>query len=270
MQGCAFFVKVHFRFMWYNLLKEQRKDVHVMEILLIEPVRDLYESLRERLTADGYEPVCVRNGTDALRLLDSPRFESVLLEWTLPDMHGVDVLREMRTRRLDTPVMILSSRGCVADRVLALDSGADDYLLKPFHMDECMARVRRMLRTYQRRTAPSGGGNGLHCIGDMTVDTEKHVVTRSGKRLALSAKESAILEYFAQHTDRILSREDIEQHVSPESADKAIIPVYIHYLRKKIDDGFALSLLHTVRGQGYMLSAEPVRKQRRGVRLCTV
>ena len=86
-----------------------------MEILLIEPGRELLDALRGRMTEDGFEPVCVRNGTDALRLLDSARFESVLLDWSLPDMHGVDVLREMRTRRLDTPVMILSSRGCVAD-----------------------------------------------------------------------------------------------------------------------------------------------------------
>ena len=238
-----------------------------MEILLIEPGRELLDALRGRMTEDGFEPVCVRNGTDALRLLDSARFESVLLDWSLPDMHGVDVLREMRTRRLDTPVMILSSRGCVADRVLALDSGADDYLLKPFHMDECMARVRRMVRTY-RRILPSADG-GLHCIGDMTVDLQKHVVTRSGKRLALSAKESEILEYLVLHSGRILSRDDIVRHVSSESADRDVIPVYIHYLRKKIDDGFALSLLHTVRGKGYMLSAEPVRKKRGSALFCT-
>ena len=140
-----------------------------MEILLIEPNAALCEAVRLRLCDEGYAPVTASNGTDALKLLDSPRFESVLLDWQLPDMPGVDVLREMRTRVLDTPVMILSSRGSVADRVLALDSGADDYLLKPFHMDECMARVRRMVRTYRRRTPPSAG-DGLHCIADLTVD----------------------------------------------------------------------------------------------------
>ena len=111
-----------------------------MEILLIESNEALRAAVSARLTADGFTPIAVETGTDALRLLDSPRFESVLLDWQLPDMAGVSVLREMRTRALDTPVMILSSRGSVADRVLALDSGADDYLLKPFHMDECMAR----------------------------------------------------------------------------------------------------------------------------------
>ena len=158
----------------------------MMEILLIEPNDSLRELLCERLCGEGFTPVAVRTGTDALGLLTSPRFESVLLEWSLPDMDGVAVLREMRTRTLDTPVMVISTRGSVADRVLALDSGADDYLLRPFHMDECMARVRRMVRTYCRRAAAVR--NGLHCIADLTVDTNRHVVTRGGKRIPLSAK----------------------------------------------------------------------------------
>ena len=224
-----------------------------MEILLIESNEALRAAVSARLTADGFTPIAVETGTDALRLLDSPRFESVLLDWQLPDMAGVSVLREMRTRSLDTPVMILSSRGSVADRVLALDSGADDYLLKPFHMDECMARVRRMVRTYRRRTPPSSG-SGLHCIAALTVDTNRHVATRGGKKLPLSAKECALLELFAQHAGDTLSREEIEQHVSPEGADSAVIPVYIHYLRKKVDDGFSVKLLRTVRKQGYVLT----------------
>ena len=160
----------------------------------------------------------------------------------------------MRTRSLDTPVMILSSRGSVADRVLALDSGADDYLLKPFHMDECMARVRRMVRTYRRKTPPSSG-SGMHCIADLTVDTNRHVATRGGKRLLLSAKECAILELFAAHAGNTVSREEIERFVAPDGSDSAVVPVYIHYLRKKLDDGFPVKLLRTVRKQGYVLTA---------------
>ncbi|HBI85235.1 MAG TPA: DNA-binding response regulator [Ruminococcus sp.] len=242
-----------------------------MEILLIEPSQELTETVRRRLTDDGYTAVCVSNGTDALKLLDSLRFESILLEWSLPDMDGVDVLRELRTRRLDTPVMVLSSRACVADRVLALDSGADDYLLRPFHLDECMARVRRMVRTYQRRTPPEydGTNGGIHCIADLTVDLTQHVATRSGKRLLLSAKESAILEYFAQHAGKILTRAEIEAHISAQDAGSGLVPVYIHYLRQKIDEGHPLPLLHTVRGKGYMLSANPMRKPRRCFRPVT-
>lgn len=223
-----------------------------MEILLIESNDALRDALCTRLAAEGFSPAAVRTGTDALALLDSPRFESVLLDWQLPDMAGISVLREMRTRALDTPVMIFSTRGSVADRVLALDSGADDYLLKPFHMDECMARVRRMVRTYRRR--PPSSGSGLHCIADLTVDTKHHVATRGGKRLALSAKECAILELFASHAGETVSRAEIERHVSPAGADSRLIPVYIHYLRKKLDAGFSRKLLRTVRNQGYVLS----------------
>ncbi len=223
-----------------------------MEILLIEPNQALRQALAERLRAESFTPVEAATGTDALRLLDTPRFESVLLDWQLPDLEGLSVLREMRTRALDTPVMILSSRSSVADRVLALDSGADDYLLKPFHMDECMARVRRMVRTYRRQTPPSAQ-NGLHCIADLTVDTNRHIATRGGRRLALSAKECAILELFASRAGDTLTCEEIEQHVSQTVSACAIIPVYIHYLRKKIDDGFSVKLLRTVRNRGYTL-----------------
>lgn len=224
-----------------------------MEILLIEPNDGLREALAERLRADGFVTAAVRSGTDALKLLDSPRFESILLDWMLPDMDGVSVLRELRTRSLDTPVMVLSSRGCVTDRVLALDSGADDYLLKPFDMDECMARVRRMVRTYRRRPSQNGG-SGLHCIADLTVDSARHIATRGGKRLPLSAKECAILEVFAEHAGTPLSQRELEEAVMDTVTESGIIPVYVHYLRKKIDEGFHLKLLRTVRNKGYMLS----------------
>lgn len=220
---------------------------------MIVPNDSLRNLLAERLRADGFIPVGARTGTDALKLLDSPRFETILLDWMLPDMDGVSVLRELRTRALDTPVMVLSSRGCVTDRVLALDSGADDYLLKPFDMDECMARVRRMVRTY-RRQPPRSGSSGLHCIADLTVDPARHIATRGGKRLPLSAKECAILEVFAAHAGTPLSQRELEQAVMDTVTESGIIPVYVHYLRKKIDDGFHLKLLRTVRNKGYMLS----------------
>lgn len=224
-----------------------------MEILLIESNDALRNSLGERLRAEGFAVVCVKTGTDALKLLDAPRFESILLAWMLPDMDGISVLRELRTRSLDTPVMVLSTRGCVSDRVLALDSGADDYLLRPFDMEECMARVRRMVRTYRRQTAPEGSGD-LHCIADLTVDTARHIATRGGKRLLLSAKECAILEVFAQNAGTTLSPRELEAAIADGAAETGIIPVYIHYLRKKLDDGFPLKLLRTVRNQGYVLS----------------
>lgn len=224
-----------------------------MEILLAESNDALRAAVSGRLRDEGYAVTAVKTGTDALRLLNAPRFEAVLLDWQLPDMQGVAVLREMRTRLLDTPVLILSSRGSVADRVLALDSGADDYLLKPFHMDECMARVRRTVRTYRRQT-PAARCGMIHCIADLTVDAERHIVTRGGRRLLLSAKECALLELFASRAGEPLSRGEIERHIASAQSDPALIPVYIHYLRKKIDAGFPVKLLRTVRNRGYVLS----------------
>ena len=224
-----------------------------MEILIVEPNEALCSALCERLEAEGFTAVSADNGTDALTLLDSPRFEAVLLDWSLPDSDGASVLREMRTRSLDTPVMILSHRTSVAERVLALDSGADDYLLKPFHMDECMARVRRMVRTYHRRTPP-GNGSGIYCIGDLTVNAERHSVTRNGKRLSLSAKECAVLEYLARHKGSFLTKEQITAGLPDIAFGDDLVPVYIHHLRRKIDEGFSRRLLRTVRRKGYIFS----------------
>ena len=146
-------------------------------ILIAEANAALAEALRTNLTDAGFSAETVSTGTDALRLLDAPCFDAVLLDRALPDMDGISVLREMRTRALDTPVMLLSTRTSVAERVFGLDSGADDYLIRPFHMEECMARVRRLVRTYQRRTAGGRIAGGLHCIADLTVDSAHHVAT---------------------------------------------------------------------------------------------
>ena len=225
------------------------------EILIIMQDDKTRSALERRLTAEGMKPVCADTGTEALSLLTAPRFDAVLLHWQLSDMDGMAVLHEMRTRRLDTPVMLMSSRTSVSECVQALDGGADDYLLLPFHMDECMARVRRLVRVYRRPEADRLPG--ILCIADLTVDTAHHVVTRGGKRLALSAKECAIMEYMACNPGVTLTRKQIEEHLSPEMlcGSATLIPVYIHYLRRKVDDGFAVKLLHTVRNTGYVLSA---------------
>ncbi|MCR5306263.1 MAG: response regulator transcription factor [Oscillospiraceae bacterium] len=225
------------------------------EILVIAPEDRLRSALERRLSAEGMNPVCAGTGTEALSLLNAPRFDAILLHWQLPDMDGMAVLHELRTRTLDTPVMLLSSRTSVAECVQALDGGADDYLLLPFHMDECMARVRRLVRVYSRPAAKEL--NGILCIADLTVDTAHHVVTRGGRRLALSAKECAIMEYMACNPGVTLTRQQIEEHLSPEdiSGSATLIPVYIHYLRRKVDDGFSVKLLHTVRNTGYVLRA---------------
>ena len=229
------------------------------EILVVEAQAPLNRELCARLRADGMQPVSAATGTEALCLLDRPRFEAILLDRSLPDLDGMNVLRELRTRTLDTPVMMLSTRGAVSDRIAALDGGADDYLLMPFHMDECMARVRRMVRTYQRRPSPQ---STIRCVADLTVDTEHHVATRSGRKLPLTDKECAILELFAKNPGVTLTPDQIEAQLSPDVMHRsaALIPVYIHYLRRKLDSGFSRRLLHTVRRAGYMLCADMPQK----------
>ncbi len=229
------------------------------EILIVEAQKTAASALAERLRTDGMQPVIASGGTEALCMLDQPRFDAILLNRTLPDSDGLSVLRELRTRTIDTPVMVLSTRGSVADRIAALDGGADDFLMVPYHMDECMARVRRMVRTYRRRPAAE---NAIRCIADLTVDTERHVATRSGQRLPLTDKECAILELFAKNPGVTLTPDDIEAQLSPELVRRstALIPVYIHYLRQKLDVGFSRRLLHTVRRAGYVLCADMPRK----------
>ncbi len=225
------------------------------EILLALPDSAERTRISQRLTAAGFVCVTALTGTDTLSLLGAPRFSAVLLDWQYPDMTGLDVLHEMRTRSLDTPVMMLSHRTSVAERIQALDGGADDYLIRPYHIDECLARIRRLVRVYALPAA--SGSAAMCCIADLTVDFKHHVVTRGGKRLLLSARECAILECLAQRPGVTLSGSQIEASLNktPEQSASATIPVYIHWLRRKIDDGFSRPLLHTVRSRGYMLKA---------------
>lgn len=226
-----------------------------MEILVIEGNTRLRQEIHERLTKDGFHCTTVPSGMDALRLLDTPRFHAVLIDTALPDTDGLSVLREMRTRGLDTPVMLLSIQGSVSDRVMGLDSGADDYLVKPFHMDELCARVRKMVRSYRKENCEMD--SSIRCLADLTVDTKRHIATRNGKRIPLSEKECAILEYLICNQGVTLTKECIEEHVAKNlPTDGAVISVYIHYLRRKIDDGFSVKLLHTIRNAGYVLRAD--------------
>lgn len=227
-----------------------------MEILLIEGNNLMRHSILGRLAEEGYQVTTALTGTKALQMLDAPRFDTILMDTALPDITAIGVLREIRTRGIDTPVMLLSAQNKVSDRVHALDSGADDFLAMPFHLDELMARIRRMVRTYKRST--TNEDNGIRCLADLTVDTQKQIATRGGKRIPLSAKEFAILEYLIDNQGVTLTRESIEKHVSSDemNSNDSVISVYIHYLRRKIDDGFSVKLLHTIRNAGYVLRAD--------------
>jgi DNA-binding response OmpR family regulator len=170
----------------------------------------------------------------------------------LPKRDGFDVLRTLRERRVQTPVLLLTARDGVADKVAGLDLGADDYLTKPFAFEEFVARVRALLRRSPGRAEPR-----LQ-VADLSLDPATRAVTRGGRRIALTAREHALLEYFLRNADRVLTRPMITQHVwgmdfDPESN---VVDVYVGYLRRKIDAEGEARLLQTIRGAGYMLSAE--------------
>jgi len=170
----------------------------------------------------------------------------------LPGKDGFEICRELRGRLITAPVLMLTARDAIDDRVEGLDSGADDYLIKPFEFKELLARVRALLRR-ARDFRPSA----LQ-VADLILNTANHTAVRAGRRIDLTAKEYALLEYFALHRGRLLGREEIAEHVWDENFDPVsnIIDVYVRRLRKKVDEGFGSPLIHTRRGSGYILSAE--------------
>ena len=172
----------------------------------------------------------------------------------LPKLDGLTLLRRMREAGNAVPVLLLTARDAVEDRVAGLDAGADDYLVKPFAYDELSARVRVLLRR-----GPAEQITSVLTLDDLSMDLSAHQVTRGGQILALSAKEYAILEYMLRNKGVVLSRDRIEQHVWNYDFEGGsnVVDVYIRYLRRKIDAGFEKKLLHTVRGAGYVLRSEP-------------
>jgi DNA-binding response OmpR family regulator len=225
-----------------------------MRILVVEDERKVAAFIRQGLVEEGHAVEVVVDGAAALdAVADGPPFDLVVLDVMLPRRDGFDVLKTLRQRGVQTPVLLLTARDAVADKVTGLDLGADDYLAKPFAFEEFLARVRALLRRGRGRAAP------VLRVADLCLDPATRVVTRGGRRITLTAREYALLEYFLRNTGRVLTRPMITQHVwgmdfDPESN---IIDVYVGYLRRKIDGEGEPRLLQTVRGVGYTLSAEP-------------
>lgn len=225
-----------------------------MRILVVEDERKVAAFVRQGLVEEGHAVEVVGDGAAALdAVADGPAYDLVVLDVMLPKRDGFIVLKTIRDWHVQTPVLLLTARDGVADKVAGLDLGADDYLAKPFAFEEFLARVRALLRRSGSRAEP------LLRVGDLSLDPATRVVTRGGRRVSLTSREYALLEYFLRNTGRVLTRPMITQHVwgmdfDPESN---IIDVYVGYLRRKIDGPGEPRLLQTVRGAGYMLSAEP-------------
>lgn len=223
-----------------------------MRILVAEDQKDLNKILVKKLTAEGYSVDGCFDGEEALDFLDMAEYDGAILDIMMPKMSGLDVVKQMRAEGNPTPVLFLTARDSVDDKVKGLDLGANDYLVKPFSFEELMARVRAMTRKTATSNSP------VYEIADLRLDTGSHSVTRSGKSIKLSAKEFAMLEYLLRNKGQVLSREKIENSLwnfDYEGGTNAV-DVYIRYLRKKIDEDFSPRLIHTVRGVGYVLKEE--------------
>jgi DNA-binding response OmpR family regulator len=224
-----------------------------MHILLIEDELRLCRLLRRALEASRHVVDVVSEGEGGLAAALGGGYDLLILDLGLPDVDGLEVCRRLRAAGSGTPVLMLTARDDVEDRVAGLDVGADDYLGKPFALAELLARVR----AFARRPPLHNGASEL-CLADLTLDMAEHRARRGERVIALSAKEFALLEYLLRHAGQVLTRQQILAHVwryDYDGLDRAV-DTYIHYLREKIDAGAEQRLLHTVRGVGYVLRAE--------------
>ena len=223
-----------------------------MRILIAEDERDMNRLIAKTLEKEGYGVDACFNGEAAVDYLDAAQYDAAILDVNMPKLDGFQVLKRIRDRGNDLPVLFLTARDSISDRVNGLDLGADDYLVKPFDFDELLARLRVMTR---RR---SGHRTSLLKLGDLQPDTGSHTVSRGRPPIELSAREYAILEYMALNKGNVLSREQIETHVwnFDYSGGSNVVDVYISYLRKKIDGGETVKLIRTVWGAGWMLKED--------------
>ena len=223
-----------------------------MRVLIADDEKDLNDVLTRTLADEGYAVDSVYDGDSALEYLEAGPYDAAVLDIMMPGLDGLEVLRRYREGGGSTPVLLLTARDGIDDRVRGLDSGADDYLVKPFMFPELLARLRVLMRR-------NGGDRSsvLRC-GPLSLDTASHRAERAGRAIDLSAKEYAILEYMLRNKGAILSRESIRNHIWSWDYDgeSNVVDVYIRYLRKKIDDGEEKRLIHTVRGSGYMIAED--------------
>ncbi len=223
-----------------------------MRILLAEDERDLNRILTQKLTSDGYSVDSCYDGKEAMDILSYTDYDAVILDIMMPKADGYTVLRSLRDSGKHTPVLFLTAKDSIEDRVKGLDSGANDYLVKPFSFEELMARIRAMTRISH------GMSRSELAVGDLVMDCSAKRVTRAGKEISLSAKEYALLEYLMHNPGIVLSREKIEDHIWNYDYEGGtnVVDVYISYLRRKIDGGQQQKLIHTIRGQGYVLRVD--------------
>jgi DNA-binding response OmpR family regulator len=220
-----------------------------MRILIVEDEKSLADILKKGLEEEGYAVDVSYNGEEGLFMAENEPSDLIILDIMLPVIDGMTILKRIRKAGTKTPVFMLTAKDTIMDKVSGLDSGADDYLTKPFSFEELLARMRALLRRHTEAKT------SVLMIENLTIDTATHEIKREGKDILLSAKEYALLEYMAINRNKVLSRTALTEHLYNQDfdLDSNVIDVFINRIRKKIDRGYDIKLIHTVRGAGYML-----------------
>lgn len=223
-----------------------------MRLLYAEDEEDLNKVVTKKLTEEGFSVDSCFDGREAIDNVQFTEYDAAILDIMMPHADGFAVLKELRKLKKNTPVLFLTARDSIEDRVTGLDSGANDYLVKPFSFEELLARIRVLTREKHGLT------ENILSIADLSLNLSSHTVTRGGTEINLTSKEYQLLEYLLYNKEKVLSREKIENHIWNYDYEGGtnVIDVYIRYLRKKIDDGFPTKLIHTVRGAGYVIKEE--------------
>jgi len=223
-----------------------------MRILVVEDEKKVARFIQQGLEEEHYAVEIANDGESGALLAETGTYDLIILDVMLPGINGIDVTRRLRAARIPTPILMLTAKTATEDKVAGLDSGADDYLTKPFAFAELLARVRSLLRrgTLEKTTMLS--------VADLELDMVTHRARRAGRAIDLTAKEYALLEYFMRNKDRVLSRTIISEHIWDYNFDTGtnLIDVYVSHLRTKIDSGHERKLIHTVRGVGYVMREE--------------
>jgi heavy metal response regulator len=223
-----------------------------MRILVVEDEKKVARFIQQGLEEEHHTVDVAHDGEAGLAMAEAQRYDVIILDVMLPGKSGIDVTRELRVRKRDTPILMLTAKAATEDKVAGLDSGADDYLTKPFAFAELLARVRSLLRrgTQEKST--------VLALADLELDTVTHKARRGTRAIDLTTKEYALLEFFLRNKERVLSRTIIAEHIWDYHFDTGtnLIDVYINHLRNKVDTGFDRKLIHTVRGVGYVLKEE--------------
>ena len=220
-----------------------------MRLLVIEDEKKVASFIKKGLEEEHYAVDVAYDGEEGIYLTETNDYDLVILDLMIPKIHGWEVLKRIRAKRNKVPILVLTARDSVEDKVKGLDSGCDDYLTKPFAFAELLARIRALLRREKAEKEP------ILRIADLTLSLVTHKVARRGKEIELTSREYTLLEYFMRNPDKVLTRTMISEHVWDYHFDSMtnVIDVYVNYLRKKIDKDFEPKLIHTLRGIGYIM-----------------